>query len=118
LSVITATRIWVGVMPVWPLGTVVGGVEPVVGVITTLGFGTFTVVGGTIGVEEVVVLDATGDEVEVLDADGVFTALFPPPPVLSPMPTPTAASSAAPRTPATISDLRSTIPPSVRWTRF
>jgi len=101
-------------MPVWPLGTVVGGVEPVVGVITTLGFGTFTVVGGTIGVEEVVVLDAAVEEVVVLDADGVFTALLPPPPTLSPMPTPMAASSATPRTPATISDLRSTIPPSVR----
>ena len=115
LSVITPTRIVVAVSPGWPLGVVVGGVGPVVGVMTTLGFGTLTVDGGTIGVEEVVVLDATGGAVVVLDVVGILTALFPPPPLLSPMPTPIAARSATPRTPATISDLRSTKPPSVRW---
>ncbi|HEV2309440.1 MAG TPA: hypothetical protein VGU73_02885 [Acidimicrobiia bacterium] len=114
----TPTRIVLSVMPFCPLGVVVGGVGPVVGVITTLGFGTLTVVGGTIGVEDVVVLGKVVVTIVVVLDAGVFTALFPPPPVLSPTPTPMAASSATPRTPATISDLRSTKPPSVRGTRF
>jgi len=97
------------VIPVWPDGTVVGGVGPVVvGWITTVGFGTATVDGAEIGIELVVGAGATLVGGNVVEPDGVRTALFPPPPVLSPTPTPMAASRTAPRTPATISDLRST----------
>lgn len=108
VSARTATRICLSVIPVWPVGTVVGVVGlVVVGWITTVGFGTATVDGAEIGVELVVVVGATLVGV-VLEPDGVRTALFPPPPVLSPTPTPMAASRTAPRTPATINDLRST----------
>jgi hypothetical protein len=123
-SAMTATRTSRAVIPMsLPPGTVVGVVGAAVvddpGWITTVGGGRVgTVFGGTIVVvvAVVVVVATLAEDVVVAEPEGVRTDC-PPPPLLRAMPTPSAAASTPASTPATMTDLRSTVLPGAAASR-